>query len=166
MSICPLSDIAEYWSTCVQGNHGENKISEYQIGIAVSRPRGPTLDKLRDPLWHSRAILNHFQKQFAAIAVPTGVSTIGKMTVATKARSRARTYMPSKPDKYGIRFYAVVSWEALYVHSLWDNASGNALQSSPALRYSEQFPALRTSLYNTLRRNYIGVNPIRRRLCG
>eukprot|EP00644_Phytophthora_capsici_P014966 jgi/Phyca11/128420/e_gw1.76.136.1 len=56
------------------------------------------------------------------------------MTVATKARSKARTYMPSKPYKYGVRFYAVVGWDSLYVHSLWDNASGNTLPTAPAQR--------------------------------
>ncbi|EGZ25112.1 hypothetical protein PHYSODRAFT_434171, partial [Phytophthora sojae] len=70
--------------------------------------------------------------------------------VRTKARSRARTYMPSKPDKYGLRFYAVVGWDALYVHSLWDNGSGNATRSTPAERYTELFPSLRTPLYNML----------------
>eukprot|EP00644_Phytophthora_capsici_P000740 jgi/Phyca11/109379/e_gw1.16.787.1 len=78
------------------------------------------------------------------------------MTVPTKARSKARTYMThsksSKPDKYGVRFYAVVGWDSLYVHSLWDNTSGNILPTTPAQRYTELFPVLRTSLHNTLAR--------------
>eukprot|EP00644_Phytophthora_capsici_P010769 jgi/Phyca11/104158/e_gw1.9.687.1 len=56
------------------------------------------------------------------------------MTVATKARSKARTYMPSKPDKYGVRFYAVVGWDSLYVHTFWDSSSGNSQTTTPAQR--------------------------------
>lgn len=165
MSICPLSDIAEYWS---------NSRFLDQKGFVETMPRtrfqnirsalqfhpfeDPTLDKLRDPLWHSRTILAHFQRRFAEFAVPTGVSSINEMTVATKARSKARTYMPSKPDKYGVRFYAVVGWDALYVHTIWDNASDNTQSTSPAQRYTQQFPSLRTSLYNTLWRDEIGVS--------
>ncbi|KAF1776665.1 hypothetical protein JG687_00010386 [Phytophthora cactorum] len=67
-------------------------------------PEHPTFDKERDPLW-----------QFA---VPIGVSSIDEMTVRTKARTRARTFMPSKPDKYGVRFYTAVGWSSLYAHSL------------------------------------------------
>ncbi|EEY64606.1 uncharacterized protein PITG_16025 [Phytophthora infestans T30-4] len=52
--------------------------------------------------------------------------------IATKARSMARTYMPSKPDKYGVRLYAVVDWNSLYVHTLRDNASVNTQPTTPA----------------------------------
>eukprot|EP00644_Phytophthora_capsici_P014030 jgi/Phyca11/99120/e_gw1.3.524.1 len=80
------------------------------------------------------------------------------MTVPTKARSKARTYMPSKTDKYVVRFCAVVGWDSLYVHSLWVNASGNILPTTPAQRYTELFPVLRTSLHNTLARPEIEIS--------
>jgi len=57
-----------------------------------------------------------------------------------------------------VRFYAVVGWDSLYVHTLWDNASGNCEPTSPAQRYTELFPSLRTSLYNMLRRDDIAVS--------
>ncbi|OWZ09430.1 hypothetical protein PHMEG_00017867 [Phytophthora megakarya] len=71
--------------------------------------------------------------------VPTGVSSIDEMTVRTKARSRARTYMPSKPDKYGVHFYAIVDWDSLYVNSVWDNSSGNTQRTTTAQRYTQLF---------------------------
>ncbi|EGZ24110.1 hypothetical protein PHYSODRAFT_405929, partial [Phytophthora sojae] len=63
----------------------------------------------------------------------------------------AKTNMPSKPDNYGLRFYAVVGWSSLYVHALWNNSSGNNMPSTPAERYTNLFQTLRTPLYNTLR---------------
>ncbi|KAJ8508600.1 hypothetical protein ON010_g18855 [Phytophthora cinnamomi] len=67
--------------------------------------------------------------------------------------------MSSKPDKYGLRFYAVVGWPSLYVHSVWDNGSDHTTQSTPAERYTEVFPSLRSSLYNTLSRPEINIDP-------
>ncbi|EGZ06333.1 hypothetical protein PHYSODRAFT_531336 [Phytophthora sojae] len=57
----------------------------------------------QDPVWHSRRVLTQVQQKFAAIAVPVGAVTLDELTVRTKARSGAKTYMPSKPDKYGVR---------------------------------------------------------------
>ncbi|KAG6963497.1 hypothetical protein JG687_00006536 [Phytophthora cactorum] len=80
------------------------------------------------------------------------------MTVPTKARSRARTCTPPKPDKYGVRFYAVVGWNLLYAHSLWDSTSGNTMRSTPGQRYTDQFPVLRTCLYYTLASDEIEIS--------
>eukprot|EP00644_Phytophthora_capsici_P019606 jgi/Phyca11/132959/e_gw1.280.5.1 len=46
--------------------------------------------------------------------LPVGVSSIDEMTVQTKVSARAKTSMPSKPDKYGVRIYAVVGQDSLY----------------------------------------------------
>ncbi|EGZ23243.1 hypothetical protein PHYSODRAFT_487456, partial [Phytophthora sojae] len=96
--------------------------------------------------------LEHFQRKFAATAVPFGVSSLDENGVRTKARSAAKFFMPLKPDKFAIRFYAVVGWGSLYVHSLWDNGSGNKLPTTPAQRYTRLFPRMRTPVDNTLRR--------------
>ncbi|KAG6949771.1 hypothetical protein JG687_00014642 [Phytophthora cactorum] len=139
-----MNEIAEFWPD--RRLLGQSAFSETRTGtrfqqipgaLTLHPPEHPTFDKERDPLW-----------QFA---VPIGVSSIDAMTVRTKARTRARTFMPSKPDKYSVRFYAVVGWSSLYVHSLWDNSSGNTMPSTPAERYTGLFPILRTPLYNTLR---------------
>ncbi|GMF51142.1 unnamed protein product [Phytophthora fragariaefolia] len=65
--------------------------------------------------------------------------------------------MPSKPDKYGVRFYAVVGWSSLYVHSVWDNSSGNTMSSTPAEHYTSLFPTLRTALHNALRAEDVDI---------
>jgi hypothetical protein len=95
---------------------------------------GPTVEAraTRDPLRHSRPLLEHFQRKFASFAVPFGVSSVDEIGVRTKARTRAKSFMPLKPDKFAIRFYAVVGWRSLYVHSMWDNGSGNTLPTSSA----------------------------------
>jgi hypothetical protein len=155
MSVCPL--ITECWSdkrflgqSAFVETMPRTRFQTIRAALTFHAPDDPRIDKVRDPLWYSRVLLAHFQKRFAEFAVPTGVSSIDEMTVRTKARSRARTHMPSKPDKYGVRFYAVVGWDALYVHSIWDNSSGNSQPTHPVQRYTEQFPVLRTSVTNTL----------------
>lgn len=67
--------------------------------------------------------------------------------------------MPLKPDKFAIRFYAVVGWESLYVHSFWDNGSGNTMPTTAAQRYTHLFPSLRHPLHVTLNRPDIPVDP-------
>ncbi|OWZ19106.1 hypothetical protein PHMEG_0006690 [Phytophthora megakarya] len=127
--------------------------------LQFQAPGDPTLDKLHNPLWYSLTMLNHIQKQFAAFTVPTGISSIDEMTVATKACSKHTRACLPRHDKYGIMFYAVVGWDAVYVHTLWDNASGNTKQSIPAQRYTHLFPFHRASFYNTLRSNEVAVSP-------
>ncbi|OWZ21004.1 hypothetical protein PHMEG_0004525 [Phytophthora megakarya] len=111
----------------------------------------------QDPLWHSRRLVAQIQKKFAVIAVPVGAVSLDERTVRTKARSAARTYLPSKPDKYGVRFYAVVGWESLYGYSVWDNGCGNRTRTTPAERYVGVFPELRTALFRTLERAEIPI---------
>ncbi|KAK1941087.1 hypothetical protein P3T76_007793 [Phytophthora citrophthora] len=42
--------------------------------------------------------------------------------------------------------------ESLYAYSVWDNGSGNRTRASPAERYVDVFPALRTPLFRTVER--------------
>ena len=78
-----------------------------------------------DPLWYSQIMLHHFMKNAASAGVPKGCSTLDENTTWYKACIGARSYMKSKPVKFGVRFYAVVGWKHAYLHSLWDNGSGN-----------------------------------------
>ena len=78
-----------------------------------------------DPLWHSRKLLEHFQRNITKVAVPIGTSALDEASVPTKARSTAPSYLPNKPDKYAIRFYSVVGSRNTYISSLMDNRSGN-----------------------------------------
>ncbi|GMF50524.1 unnamed protein product [Phytophthora fragariaefolia] len=91
------------------------------------------------------------------IAVPLGAVSLGENTVRTKARSSARTYMPSKPDTYGVRFYSVVGWESLYAFAVWDNGSGNRTKTNPVDRYVDLFSALQTAVFRTLKRDDVAI---------
>lgn len=112
----------------------------------------------KDPLRHSRILLEHFQRKFASVAVPVGVSSIDEIGVRTKARTVAKSFMPLKPDKFAIRFYAVVGWQSLYVHSMWDNGAGNTLPTTASQRYTQLFPSLRRALEGTLARADIHID--------
>lgn len=96
-------------------------------------------DAMNNPLWHSRQILHHFMVNASNIAVPCGVLSLDENTLRCKSRTQARTYMKSKPTKYGIRFYAIVSWREAYLHTFWDNGSGNKTGFSPGNQYCKLF---------------------------
>ncbi|POM73506.1 Hypothetical protein PHPALM_9642 [Phytophthora palmivora] len=136
MSIWPMNDIAELWSD----RHflRQSEFIETTHRVRFQQTHGAL--KLHPPYFH---------KRFAQFAVPIGVSSIDETTV------RTRLEREKDSDKYGVRFYAVVGWSSLYVHSLRDNPSGNKLPSTPAEWYSSLFPTLRTPLYNTLRSNTV-----------
>lgn len=102
--------------------------------------------KAHDPLWHSRVLTTEFQKKCQQLAVPLFVSALDENSCRTKARTRVRSYLPSKPDKYAIRFYCIVEWRTLYLHTFFDNGSGNSAPSTPAQRYMYVFPDLRTPI--------------------
>ncbi|ETM98153.1 hypothetical protein PPTG_19775 [Phytophthora nicotianae INRA-310] len=68
MSICVLSDISEYWSE--KRFFGQTAFPEKMAGTGFQQIRGAlkfhaesdtSVDKIRDPLWHSRTMLNHFR---------------------------------------------------------------------------------------------------------
>ena len=74
-------------------------------------------------MWHSRSLLEHFQKNLAQIAVPIGTSVLDEVSVRTKVIS----FIVNKPDKYAIRFYAVVCTKNTYLFSICDIRSDNTV---------------------------------------
>ena len=105
-----------------------------------------------DRLWHCRKLMEIFVKNCSQLAVPVGTMALDENTARTKARARARAYLPNKPDPYGIRFYSVVGWSPVYLSSMNDNRRGNYQSESGAEAYCRNFTALRTP-YNTHIRN-------------
>ncbi|KAE9041166.1 hypothetical protein PR003_g12877 [Phytophthora rubi] len=158
MSFNPVTEIKELWSQKLFMGQSDFALTMARSRFESIRPRFqvhapgsvPVDQRELDPLWHSRRLMSQIKQKFASIAVPIGAVSLDENTVRTKARSAAKTYLPSKPDKYGVCFYAVVGWESLYAYSVWDNGSGNRTRSSPAERYVNIFPALRTSLFRTV----------------
>ncbi|OWY90838.1 hypothetical protein PHMEG_00040851, partial [Phytophthora megakarya] len=160
MSFNPVTAIKDLWSQKLYMGQSDfattmarNRFETIRARFQVHAPGSVPVERRElDPLWHSRRLMSQIQEKFATIAVPVGATSLDENTVRTKARSAAKTYLPSKPDKYGVRFYAAVGWESLYAYSIWDNGSGNRTRTSPAERYVGTFPALRTPLFRTLDR--------------
>ncbi|KAE8899747.1 hypothetical protein PF007_g16673 [Phytophthora fragariae] len=165
MSIIPLTEIKELWSQKLflgqldfTKTMARNRFESIRARFQVHAPGSvPVVRREQDPLWHSRRLLAQLQQKFASIAVPVGAISLDEITVRTKARSSAKTFMPSKPDKYGVRFYGVFDWQSLYAYSVWDNGSGNRTRTVPVERYVDVFPALRTAIFRTLERDDIPV---------
>lgn len=149
MSILRLSEIRDYWKqTMFEGHSDFSRVmsrDDFQ-NIRGSLRFYPFYDSpiaTKDPLWHSRLMLEHFMKNCSRIAVPYGVSSLDENTVRCKARTLARSYMKSKPVKYGITFYSIVDWKEGYLHSLWDNGSGNKTGNTAADRFTHVFRDMR-----------------------
>jgi hypothetical protein len=87
--------------------------------------------------------MEYFMKQIASIAVPIGTSALDENTVRTKACTKAKSYIANKPQPYGIQFYAVVGSKHTYLHSIYDNGSGNTTGISRAQSYTIVFRDLR-----------------------
>mmetsp|Transcript_10872 Transcript_10872/g.15911 ORF Transcript_10872/g.15911 Transcript_10872/m.15911 type:complete len:303 (+) Transcript_10872:618-1526(+) len=153
MSIIRLNDISDFW--CKSMFLGQSDFSNVMSRDDFESIRGslkfyPKYDHdlaSVDPLWHSRIMLEHFMKQSANIAVLRGVSSLDENTLRCKARTCARTFMKNKPTRYGIRFYVIVSWFEAYLHTFWDNGSGNKTGISPGAAYCRVFHDLR-GVYN------------------
>ena len=172
MSLVKMNRISDYWSTSLFQGHQDfkrvmsrDRFKEIRAALKF-RPDGADdmTTRSTDPLWFARSIINKFQKCCAKVAVPIGVSALDENSTRTKARTAARSYMPSKPDKYAIRFYAVCGWKSTYLHSIWDNGSGNKSNIPPANRYACLFPELRTPFIRAVPRvtnaeNVLSVAP-------
>ncbi|KAF4130224.1 Transposase IS4 [Phytophthora infestans] len=106
------------------------RFQQIRGALTLHLPEHPSFDKERD-LWRWSGVMEHFQQPFAHFAVPIGVSSIDEMTVRKKARTRAKTLTPSKPDKYGVRFYADtdVSIEADSATAMWMAMAGHQSQA-------------------------------------
>uniref|UniRef100_H3H696 PiggyBac transposable element-derived protein domain-containing protein n=1 Tax=Phytophthora ramorum TaxID=164328 RepID=H3H696_PHYRM len=158
ISFNPVTDIKELWSQKLFMGQSDfaltmarNRFESIRARFQVHAPESIPVERRElDPLWHSRRLMAQIQEKFATIAVPVGAVSLNENTVRTKARSSAKTFLPSKPDKYGVRFYVVVGWESLCAYSVWDNGSGNRTRTTPAERYVGVFPALRTPFFRTL----------------
>ena len=152
MSIIQLNDMKDYWSTKMflgcemfTKTMARDRFLAIRSRIQIKVPGTYTHDQSHtDPLWMFRSLMNSFLKNSTSIAVGTGALALDENTVRTKARTKARSYIPSKPDPYGIRFYALCVWKYGYLFNFFDNNSGNTTGISQPLRYTDMFRNLRT----------------------
>lgn len=150
-SLIQYNDLDEYWKNNMFQGHADFKrvMSRDDFlrirGHLKLRPPAYSHDgAIHDPLWHSRSLMEYFLKQIATIAVPIGNAALDENTVRTTARTKAKSYIANKPQPYGIRFYAVVGSKFTYLHSMFDNGSGNTTGISRAQAYVSAFRELRT----------------------
>ena len=158
-SIAKLNSLSDYWSKkmflgCPDFSSVMSREDFQKIRSSLTlHPKYVHESAVADPLWHSRHFLNHFIQNAASIAVPLGATSLDETTIRCKARTLARTCMKSKPTKHGIRFYSVVSWKEAYLHTLWDNGSGNETGLNPAETYCELFRGLRGVFHKKFSKN-------------
>ena len=122
MSFCPLNRIRDFWSS-------KPFLRQIDFPIVMSRGRFDSIKsnlnicidgvvtqvyRDMDPLWNIRSMLSRFQTRSQAYAVPKYCASLDENSVRTKARTRAKSYILSKPDKYAIRFYCLVDWKSTY----------------------------------------------------
>ena len=162
MSIVKLNQIRDYWSTESFLGHpdfgrtmGRQRFCDIRRFLifrnpSTSRDESETVD---DPLWHSRSILNHFMRMCASYCVPGRAASLDENGVRCTGRCRAVSYIPIKPEKFAIRFYAVVCWNSLYIFSLFDNSAGLRSPLTPVARYSALHPIIRTPVANLLKQD-------------
>lgn len=127
MSLVQFNDIDEYWKGGMFQGHSDFK----KVMSRDDYTRIRSHVRLRPP-------------RYSHDAVPVGTSALDQNTLRTTARTRAKTYLPNKPQPYGIRFYAVVGSKFTYLHSMFDNGSGNNTGISRPQAYAALFRNLRT----------------------
>jgi len=99
-----------------------------------------------DPLWSTRPLMKNFLNTATSIAVPIGAMTLDEATLPSRAKNRAISYIPSKPNRYGIRYYMVASSKYQYIFNFFDNGRGNRSKLPIALLYANFFSELRVPL--------------------
>ena len=112
MSIIRQNYIMQYWADSAFMGHKTFKImmsrmdfQNIHANITLHDPNAYHHDVASsDPLWHSRSMLEHFTKKSGGIAVPVGTLASDECMAWMKSKSKACTFLPNKPDKYGIRF--------------------------------------------------------------
>jgi len=139
---CTISELKAYigievlvsaLGVCRIKNMWNNCIFKGNLGIKCTLPRDRYFEILThlglhnydtdsvvckddDPLWSVRTLLGNFLSHAANIAVPVGPMTLDEATLPTKARTHAVSYIPMKPNKYGIRFYMIVGSKYQYIY--------------------------------------------------
>ena len=154
MSLCNSTQMKELWSQKMfLGSSAFSSTMSRDTFVAIrgslriysqSMAKNPD-----DPLWSMRAAKSHILRNFASVAQPIGPIALDEASCPTKARTRASTYIPSKPDKFAIRYYAVVGWTYTYTFGLWDNGSGSTVNQTPAEQFLKLFGEL-TCSFNQL----------------
>lgn len=156
MSILQCNAIDQYWNTGLFQGHttfqntmSRNRFELIRSQLCFANPEQYNHEVAsKDPLWHSRSLLEHFTKNCAEVATPIGPSALDECSARTKARTAAKTFNKNKPAKFAVRFYAVTGSVNPYISSLYDNRAGNKTGIPAAIDYCRIFRSLRTPYNN------------------
>jgi Transposase IS4 len=160
MTILQMNDKRYYWKLDMVIGHDDFKpmMSQddfmlIQVHVALQDTTQFTYEQaVQYPLCHCRIWMEYFKMKSAEIAVPLGMNALNDASCCTKARTTTKSCITNKPDKYAIRFYAVVSNYNTYLHGLLDNRSGNRTGISGTDAYCMMNKCLK-SLYDQLLHN-------------
>lgn len=115
-SLMRIGSLKELWSSAMFSGHADfsqvmarSQFQEIRPALTFRPVRTDCEDvKLNDPFLIIWPVCTSFQKRLAEVATPLGVASLYRNTVPTKARTTVNSFIPSKLDLYGIRFYALV----------------------------------------------------------
>ena len=134
-SIVKMNCLRDYWSTKLFLGHqdfskvmGRDRFLSIRSGLRIHPFTKYAVHSDKDPLWHSRLLMEHFNDNCVDIATPCGVSSYDEITVRFKARCLSKSFIKNKPVPYGIRLYACVGWKDKYLYSIFDNGKGNTIE--------------------------------------
>lgn len=129
-SLTEFGDLKDYWSSKVLlGNVDFKKVISRAVFLDIrSRIKlNPEYDhnlSKADPLLQSWNILQVLAQNSTYVAAPIVIIALVENKIRCKGRITGRTYMPSKPMKFGIRFYAIVGWRNDFLNCFQDNGFG------------------------------------------
>ena len=158
MSLIQMNSIEEFWQTKKFSGHPDFKNvmswEHFQKIRSAIKLHPPTADRPKgDPLWHSRNISERVLKECSSIACPVGPVAFDESTIRTKARCLAKSFMPNKPQKYGIRLYLLCGWRYVYCYNFSPNGRGCSNKNSLAQNYLYHFPFMRHAFDRFFRRD-------------
>ena len=109
-------------------------------------------------MWHSQHILQSTCKIFSLKAHVAGALAFDELSLGSKARSRAITYCPNKPDKFGVRLYGLSSASPFcppYLFSYAFNGAGDKTKKPLVEKYVDLHRELRTPYYKHVKNSKI-----------
>ena len=142
-SLVSVNDLKDYWSDemfCGQADFkntmSRDNVLHIRSNVVLCHPSlYDHHEASNDTIWYLWKMLEHVQKNIASVAVPFGSITLDEAGFRTKARTKARSYIPTKPDKYAVRMYCVVGTQNSYCPSIVNNSPGYTTSISPAKDY-------------------------------
>lgn len=134
----------EYFKNCV----GRDQLL-WIIRCLKSYPICDYSLELRDPLCHSRLMLEGFGNNSTTLAVLTRASSLNENTVRCKGRTAARSDMKNKSVRLGLPFYAVARCKDAQWHTMWDKGSRNTTGVPPVEAYVTRYLQLRRAFERT-----------------